>query len=150
MANIRSARWLAVLAAMLLAACNKPAESPDARGGSTAPEPEAEVKREPPAGSSGPSIGYVALGNEPSWTAKINGNTLQYTTPDDPDGKTYTVERKFTPKGIQFHGVEGGKPFVLDIRGEACADTMSGQKFAFTATFDYTGRKMAGCARPAN
>jgi uncharacterized membrane protein len=150
MADIRSARWLAVLAVMLLAACNKPAEPPDAQGGSPVPGPEAAGKGEPPAGSPGPSISYVALGNEPSWSAKINGNMLLYTTPDDPEGKTYTVERKFTPKGIQFLGVEGGKPFVLDIRGEACEDTMSGQKFAFTATFDYAGRKLAGCARPAN
>lgn len=67
MADIRSARWLAFLAAMLLAARNKPA-----------------------------------------------------------DRRT-----QVHPKGIQFHGVEGGKPFVLDIRGEACEDTTSGQNFAF-------------------
>jgi uncharacterized membrane protein len=51
---------------------------------------------------------------------------------------------------VAFSGEDEGRPFNLDITRTACTDSMSGDPFEFTATWDYAGQRMHGCARSSH
>ena len=89
---------------------------------------------------------FRARGNEPFWAIDVEGDTLHYVTPDMPDGRTLRAQRMPHAKGVAFSGADEGRPFNLDLTRTACTDSMSGQAFEFTATWDYDGRRMEGCA----
>lgn len=93
---------------------------------------------------------FVARGNEPFWTIKVNGNTLIWITPENSEGKQLAAEQVVYAKGIKFTGKDGDKAFTLDIVEAPCADTMAEQEFEFTATWDHAGESHSGCADRVN
>lgn len=92
---------------------------------------------------------FSARGNEPFWAVDVAGNTAIYKTPGNQKGRAIRVNRLTFDKGVEYVGVLNGRPFVVNIRGNACQDSMSGEKFPFTASLTVSGRSNSGCAAPA-
>lgn len=92
---------------------------------------------------------FSARGNEPFWAVDVAGSTAIYKTPDNQNGRPIRVNRLNFAQGVEYVGVHSGRPFVLNIRAAACQDSMSGDRFPFTARLTVSGRTEAGCAGPA-
>src|SRR3546814_13292058 len=67
-----------------------------------------------------------------------------------PEGRTLKGERIAHVKGVAFSGEDDGRTFNLDITSTDCTDSMSGEAVEFTATWDYAGQRMHGCARSSH
>jgi len=138
---------------IFLLACTAACTAPD-RGGEPAPAPDAgSADVAQPATDDGDALAgdrFRAQGNEPFWAIDVEGDTLHFVTPEMPEGRTLKGERIAHVKGVAFSGEDDGRPFNLDITRTACTDSMSGQAFEFTATWDYAGQRMHGCARTSD
>lgn len=93
---------------------------------------------------------FSARGNEPFWAVDAAGGTAIYKTPDNQRGRPIRVNRLNFAQGVEYVGVHSGRPFVLNIRATACQDSMSGDRFPFTARLTVSGRTETGCAGPAS
>ncbi|WP_347138555.1 hypothetical protein [Paracoccus sp. SSK6] len=92
---------------------------------------------------------FSARGNEPFWAVDVAGSTAIYKTPDNQKGRPIRVNRLAFAQGVEYVGVHGGRPFVLNVRAAKCEDSMSGQDFPFTARLTVSGKSETGCAGPA-
>lgn len=92
---------------------------------------------------------FSARGNEPFWAVDVAGSTAIYKTPDNQKGRPIRVNRLAFAQGVEYVGVHGGRPFVLNVRAAKCQDSMSGQDFPFTARLTVSGKSETGCAGPA-
>ncbi|TBN41815.1 hypothetical protein EYE42_05260 [Paracoccus subflavus] len=92
---------------------------------------------------------FSARGNEPFWAVDVAGSTAIYKTPDNQSGQPIRVNRLNFAQGVEYVGVRGGRPFVLNVRAAECTDSMSGDRFPFTARLTVSGQTQAGCAAPA-
>ncbi len=92
---------------------------------------------------------FSARGNEPFWAVDVAGTTAIYKTPDNQRGRAVLVNRLTFAQGVEYVGVLNGRPFTLNIRGAACQDSMSGEKFPMTARLTTGGRTSTGCAGAA-
>lgn len=91
---------------------------------------------------------FVARGNEPDWNVQISGTTAVYRTPDTPNGRQIAVSRIVFDRGVEYIGVLGGRPFVVNLRAAECQDSMSGDRSALTARLTVSGQTRTGCAAP--
>lgn len=142
-----------LLPSVVLLACLAACAAPDhddaaARAADTSPKasPAADAAKPAP-GVAAANDRYRARGNEPFWAIDVEGDVLHFVTPEMPDGRTLQATRLVHAKGVAFSGEDEGRPFNLDITQVACSDSMSDEHFAFTATWDYDGQRMQGCAR---
>lgn len=140
----RSPAFSLLAAAMMLslAAC-KPA---DPAATTSAPATDAT----PAAAPEAPAAKLEAMrafGNEPFWEMIDKGDgTLSFSTPDKPDGESFTAERSDDATGIHYTG-----PGVrLDIARQDCSDGMSDATHGFTATMTLKGTVYKGCAAEAS
>lgn len=85
-------------------------------------------------------------GTEPFWGGEISGETLTYTTPEDPDGQTITVRRFAGMNGLGFSGTLEEKALDLAITPGSCSDGMSDRTYPFTATLRIGTETRNGCA----
>lgn len=92
---------------------------------------------------------FSARGNEPFWSVDAAGGTAIYTTPENGKGQPIRVNRLNFAQGVEYVGMRGGRPFVLNIRSAECRDSMSGDRFPFTARLTVGGKSLTGCAAPA-
>lgn len=92
---------------------------------------------------------FTARGNEPFWSVDAAGGTAIYKTPNNQKGRAIRVNRLNFAGGAEYVGVLDGRPFVLTVRGAACQDDMSGERFPMTAQLKVSGRSNSGCAGPA-
>lgn len=90
---------------------------------------------------------FTARGNEPFWRVQVEGGTLNYSTPELQPGKALQAQRAARATGVAFSGLDAGQPFTLSITDVPCQDSMSGESFEFTATFQHGDQSMTGCAR---
>lgn len=110
-------------------------------------------------GSTGPVPGEVpvfngidadetitALGNEPFWSARIDGAQLTYSTPDDPLGAAVAVTRFAGNGGLGISGTLDGAPLQLAITPGACSDGMSDRTYPYGATLAIGDVTLSGCA----
>lgn len=111
------------------------------------PEPVATDEPIPARGPLDSIHAFTARGNEPFWLVRVDGGTLNYSTPELQPGKTLQAQRVGDASGVTLSGLDGGQPFTLRITDAPCQDSMSGQAFEFTATFQHGGQSMTGCAR---
>lgn len=88
----------------------------------------------------------TALGNEPFWNAKIDGDTLVYSTPENIDGTTITISRFAGNGGLGLSGTISGEALLLAITPGECSDTMSDRTYPFTATLTIGDDQRNGCA----
>lgn len=94
------------------------------------------------------AAGFAARGNEPSWFVEVAGDTAIYKTPQSPGGRKVTVNRLTFPQGVEYVGTLDGRVFTINIRGNDCQDSMSGEKFPMSAALTVNGKTTAGCASP--
>jgi uncharacterized membrane protein len=134
-----------VLGALLLAACQ-----PDNADGGTAPGEAADAAIPDP-DSSEPYDGIAAsetlrfTGTEPFWGGEVAGDSLTYTTPEDPDGTTIAVERFAGRGGLSFSGQYEGAAFEMAVAPGECSDGMSDRTYPFTVTLQIGGEQRNGC-----
>src|SRR3546814_16652085 len=91
-----------------------------------------------------------AGGNERFGAMDTEGDILHFGTREMAEGRSLKGERIAHVKGVACSGEDDGRPFNLDITRTACTDSMSGEAFEFTATWDYAGQRMHGCARSSH
>lgn len=165
---------LAICAAALLCACargtqappSQPARQDPASAASTQPAsaPPApasatpSTSTTPPEGAQGkraagqehePVLAWRAFGNEPFWSARVDGDMLVFSTPEDQDGKSMRGRRVPSLVGFVFLGEHDGQQFHLGIREGECSDGMSDNRYAYLSTFIYAGTTYTGCAEAA-
>jgi uncharacterized membrane protein len=144
------ARPSSLLLLACLAACTAPDRNPDAAPAAQPRDAAHPADAVAPAAMEDDTLAgerFRARGNEPFWAIDVEGDVLHFVTPEMPDGRTLKGERIVHAKGVAFSGEDEGRPFNLDITRTACSDSMSGDAFEFTATWDYDGQRMHGCAR---
>ena len=95
------------------------------------------------------STAFVARGNEPFWNVQVSGGTAVYRTPDNQSGRQIQVNRLVFDQGVEYIGVLGGRPFVLNLRATECQDIMADERFPLTARLTVAGQTQTGCASPA-
>lgn len=88
----------------------------------------------------------TAVGNEPFWNAKIDGDTLVYSTPENIDGTKITISRFAGNGGLGLSGTISGEALLLAITPGECSDTMSDRTYPFTATLTIGDDQRNGCA----
>lgn len=156
---MRSGSILVLILALCAAGCGKAANpSPTPTGPSTAAastilEPAAETVSEttrptPAATEVRPIVpgNLRALGTEPFWNARIDGNALTYTTPDDEKGRKIVVARRETAIGAVFSGKLDGEALILAIVKRTCSDGMSDRSYSFSAVLSIGSQRRIGCA----
>lgn len=98
--------------------------------------------------SSNSDFSYVAYGNEPDWSIVVSeDNKLTFSTPDQENDVVFEAQRSVYAKGSEYSGEKDGKAFYLNLNGNACEDTMSGESYDMTATFEFDGQTYKGCAK---
>ncbi len=134
------------------AACTAPDRSSDPVQPATAPDAADAMEAATPPATDDALAGdrFRARGNEPFWAIDVEDDVLHFVTPEMPEGRTLQGERIAHVQGVAFSGEDEGRPFNLDITHTACTDSMSGEAFEFTATWDYAGQRMHGCARASH
>ena len=93
-----------------------------------------------------PTQQFIARGNEPFWTIKVNGATLALITPDHLQGKPLHADQVISGQSTRYSGTDQGKAFTLVIEPKPCTDTMSGEGFSHTSRWTYAGETHLGCA----
>lgn len=91
---------------------------------------------------------FRASGNEPFWAVTADSKTAVLERPGA-RSVGISVQRLTYARGVEFIGVLNGRAFSLNIQAASCTDSMSGQKFPFTARVNANGQRMTGCAGPA-
>lgn len=144
-------RPLAAACLLLLAACDR-----DVRAtGGEPPESVAEATAAAVPGDTEDTAPYAGIaedevlnftGTEPFWGGDIDGRTLTYKTPEDPDGQAIMVERFAERGGIAFSGLIDGAEFEMMVTPLECSDGMSERTYPFTATLKIGEETRNGCA----
>lgn len=108
------------------------------------PATEAQVRNERAADF---PANLQAIGTEPFWSVKVEGNVLAYTTPETlHTPRRLQATRSNDAEGLHLAGGNDGVEFRLDVRREACSDGMSDREYPFSVSFMLGGDTMKGCA----
>ena len=117
---------------------------------SSADTPAAGAQGKRAAGQeSEPVLAWRALGTEPFWHVRVDGDTLVFSTPEDQDGRTMRGRRVPSRTGFAYVGNDGEKKFPLDISPGECSDGMSDNRYEYAATFTYGDATYKGCGEAA-
>jgi len=84
-------------------------------------------------------------GTEPFWGGTVSGDTMNYTTPENPDGTTFAVQRFAGNNGLSFNGAMGNQPFDMAVTHAPCSDGMSDRTYPFAVTLRISGDVRHGC-----
>lgn len=143
-------KWLAIVPCALVAAsCARAWDT-----GATAAATHVTAAATPPATAPSASLrlpgSFTAVGTEPFWSAKVDGERLTYMTPENQAGRTITVERSSSASGrptVSLRGQLEGKPLVLILSAGPCSDGMSDTRHPFAAERRLGQNIVHGCAR---
>lgn len=92
---------------------------------------------------------FEAFGTEPFWNVSVDGSTLYYTQPDQPD-RTLTATRSGSADEPVYKGTSENTEFTLTVTDGECGDGMSDNTFTHKATFRYGEIVLSGCAGPSD
>lgn len=143
-------RPLAAACLLLLGACDGDSPAAEDATPATAQATEAAVPGD--TSDTAPFAGIAEdevlnfTGTEPFWGGDIDGRTLTYKTPDDPEGEVIMVERFAGRGGIAFSGLLDGADFEMTVTPLECSDGMSDRTYPFTATLQIGEETRNGCA----
>lgn len=85
-------------------------------------------------------------GTEPFWGGDSAGGTLTYSTPENIEGSTISVERFAGNSGLSIAGKLEGASFDLVVTPGECSDGMSDRSYPFVATLRIGEETRFGCA----
>ena len=85
-------------------------------------------------------------GTEPFWGGTIAGDTLQWSTPELPDGIAVSVTRFAGRGGLSFSGELEGAALDISIVPGDCSDGMSDRTYPFFAVVQIGEETREGCA----
>jgi uncharacterized membrane protein len=119
------------------------------------PDPAAPAPDDAPKGKRAPGqeneplMAWRAFGTEPFWQARVDGDDLYFSTPEDQDGRLMHGRRVPSLVGFVYIGKDGDTDFHLDISPDECSDGMSDNRYEFRATFIYGETTYKGCGEAA-
>ena len=87
-----------------------------------------------------------STGTEPFWGGVAGAGVATYSTPENPDGSEFPVERFAGNNGLGISGEVDGKKFDLTITPGECSDGMSDRTYPYTATLLLGDEQRQGCA----
>lgn len=90
---------------------------------------------------------FRALGTEPFWSARVEGATLAWSTPEQPNGQAVPIIRKDEGGKAVVSAKVGGQALVLEVSPGACSDGMSDTVYPLTVTRRLGEDVQHGCAR---
>lgn len=90
----------------------------------------------------------TALGTEPFWAAKVDGDRLTYSTPLDQTGRTISITRSREARSARMEGLLDGRALRLVVTAGPCSDGMSDTVYTLTVERTVGDSVHAGCARP--
>lgn len=90
---------------------------------------------------------FKATGNEPFWSARIEGDELLFNRSDDAgEPEKIALETiDVRQDGREFRGELDGQPLTLNVTRELCEDTMSGSQFPAQVRVETNGEVFQGC-----
>lgn len=150
---------IGVLAVALLCACGErvagrgaPADEQNAAV-AEAPAPFHSPARAAPPQSIAPAglalpPRFTALGTEPFWAARVDGDRLTYLTPEDQAGRTVAVTRISRGGLVELEGMLSGARLTLSVSEGRCSDGMSDTVYPFSVRRRVGDDEQRGCARP--
>ncbi len=134
--------WMGMVLLATLAACSQqkppvvetPAPAPAAKPADTANDEFPQVLQ--------------ASGTEPFWGVRVEGGTLEYTTPETQSTpRHFEGNRRAADGQLQVQGGEGDGAFRLTLERASCSDGMSDLQHPFRAEFVLGKQTFKGCAR---
>ena len=130
-------KLILTVAILALAACNRHGGGHDVPGDANSRKPFAGI---------GADEVIRFTGTEPFWGGEVKGETLTYTTIDNPKGDAIAVKRFAGRNGLGVSGQLQGAAFDMTITPGACSDGMSDRSYPFTVTLLVGQETRNGCA----
>lgn len=91
---------------------------------------------------------FVASGNEPSWRLQVSADRITLRTMEAPDEIVFGAPEASEHAGLvtYYSRNASNEEIRVTLERRRCVDSMSGARFAWAATVDVGGRRLAGCA----
>lgn len=94
-----------------------------------------------------PPLRLQAIGTEPFWGIRIEGDALLWTDPAHPEGKRFVATLSRDAQVLRWQGKLDGQPATLELWGATCSDGMSDGTYTHTVRWTWDGTPRHGCAR---
>lgn len=128
-----------------------PTAATEPTGAGPVPMPEEEAPAMPGPATTMIPDDIVVSTNEPFWNARVEDGEVVLTGAGQP-------ERRLTVESVQVTGdfstiraSDANGNLLIEVRSEACQDSMSGAGYPFTGSLAFDGgAAIPGCARPAS
>ena len=90
---------------------------------------------------------FAAIGNEPFWRLQVRHDGITLRTPEMPANRVFpTARRDGQPPLAVFESADADGMIKVSLQRRRCVDTMSGARYAWTATVEIDGQRLQGCA----
>lgn len=92
-------------------------------------------------------VAFIASGNEPFWRLRIREDGIALRSMDSPDERVFAAPDRYEQAGrLTFESGAGNASIRVVLEPGHCIDSMSGARYAWSATLVVDGRQLAGCA----
>lgn len=90
---------------------------------------------------------FIASGNEPSWRLQVRREDVVLRSMVSPDGTVFNDLRKSGDEPVIVFEASGADGDIrVTVEKRRCIDSMSGARYAYTASVDHGGAVFKGCA----
>ena len=148
---------IAVVTLLWLSACDErdaqpgpSARPPAVTSGAAAPaarvSPSAAPDSAATAGLALPAR-FTALGAEPFWAAKVAGERLTYSTPENQASQPIAATRTERGDSVEIAATLAGTSLILTVSAGPCSDGMSDTVYPFAVRRQLGSDEQRGCAR---
>lgn len=93
----------------------------------------------------------VVSTNEPFWNARVEDGEVVLTGAGQPERRLTVESAQVTGDFSTIRASDANGNLLIEVRSEACQDSMSGAEYPFTGSLAFDGgAAIMGCARPAS
>jgi uncharacterized membrane protein len=95
-------------------------------------------------------VAFRAVGNEPGWSLELGGDLLVLETDYGAsryEFRTPQADVNVDERLTRYQVTEKGQKLLLELKGQQCQDTMSGETFPTRVSVTLNGRVLQGCGR---